>query len=219
MSRIIVVGGSGRTGLLIVGALKKAGHSPVATIRSAHHTAALVKLGAETALLDLQASSLQDWTRTLKGADAVIFAAGSSTGESSAIDRIGVRRTLSAGEAAGVSRYIAISSIGASTGMKLEGDWATPEMRDYYKQKRAAGALIRASSLNWTILEPGELTDGRGSGKVALSEAAIAQKSIARADVAAVAVAALDAPNSIGKALQLTSGKAAIADALKALGK
>ena len=217
MSRVIVVGGSGRTGSLIVAALKKAGHAPVATIRSAAHTAALVKLGAETALLDLKESTLEDWTRVLRGADAVIFAAGSSTGESSAIDRIGVRRTVSAAEKAGVARYIAIASIGASTGMKLEGDWATPEMRDYYKQKRAGNALIRASSLKWTIIEPGELTDGKPTGKVTLSEADILQKSVSRADVAAVAVAVLDAPKSIGKALQLTSGKTAIADALKAL--
>ncbi len=217
MSRVIVVGASGRTGKLIVAALKKAGHTPVATLRSAAHTAALVKLGAETALLDLKDSTLENWTRVLRGADAVIFAAGSSTGESSAIDRIGVRRTVSAAEKAGVARYIAIASIGASTGMKLEGDWATAEMRDYYKQKRAGNALIRASSLKWTILEPGELTDGKATGKVTLSEAEIPQKSVSRADVAAVAVAALDAPRSIGKALQLTSGKVAIADALKAL--
>jgi uncharacterized protein YbjT (DUF2867 family) len=219
MSRIIVVGGSGRTGTLIVTALKQAGHDPVATIRDPKAMAGLVKLGAETALLDLKASTLEDWARVLHGADAVIFAAGSSTGESSAIDRIGVRRTVSAAEKAGVPRYVAIASIGASTGMTLEGDWATPEMRDYYKQKRAGNALIRASSLKWTILEPGELTDGKPTGKVTLSEAAIPQKSIARADVAAVAVAVLAAPRSIGKALQLTSGKLAIADALKALGK
>ena len=52
-----------------------------------------------------------------------------------------------------------------------------------------------------------------------LSTEAIEQKSVSRADVAAVVVAALKSPKTIHKALQLTSGKTAIADAIKALGK
>ncbi len=219
MSRIVVVGAAGRTGKLIVTQLVKAGHAVVATIRNPKQMAGMVKLGAETVLLDLEASPFEDWVHALTGADAVIFAAGSATGESSAIDRTGVRRTLRAAAKAGVRRYVAISSIGASTGMKLSGEWATDEMKDYYKQKRAANKLIRASGLDWTILEPGSLTEGKATGKLTLSEAAIPEKSIARADVAAVAVAALDAPKTIGRALQLTSGKTPLGDALKAVGK
>src|SRR5205085_2194034 len=77
-----------------------------------------------------------------KGAEAVVFAAGSSTGQSSEIDPRGVRKTLGAAKKAGVKRYLAISSIGASTGMKLSGAWATDEMKDYYKHKRLAGKAI-----------------------------------------------------------------------------
>ena len=151
-----------------------------------------------------------------KGADAVVFAAGSGTGESSEIDSKGVRKTLGAAKKAGVKRYLAISSIGASTGMKISGEWATAEMKDYYKHKRAAGKAIAASGLDWTILEPGTLTEGKLTGKVTASLEALPEKSISRADVAAVAIAALGEKKTIGKALQLTSGKSAIADALKA---
>lgn len=215
--RIVVIGGHGRTGLLIVRQLVKNGDTVVATIRNPKHMADLVNAGAETVVLDLDKSTGPDFQAQFKGTDAIVFAAGSAEGEASSLDRTGTIKTVRAAESAGVKRYVTISSIGASTGMKLEGDWATAEMRDYYKQKRAGNALIRASSLKWTILEPGELTDGKATGKVTLSEAEIPQKSVSRADVAAVAVAALDAPRSIGKALQLTSGKVAIADALKAL--
>ena len=219
MSRIVVVGAHGRTGKLIVKQLAAAGESVVATIRNPKHMAEMIKLGAEVVMLDLEKSTGPMFAAMFKGADAIVFAAGSGTGESSEVDSKGVRKTLGAAKKAGVKRYLAISSIGASTGMKLSGEWATAEMKDYYQHKRAAGKAIMASGLDWTILEPGELTEGKATGKVTMSLEAIPHKSISRADVAAVAVAALGAPKTIGKALQLTAGKVAIADALKTLGK
>jgi uncharacterized protein YbjT (DUF2867 family) len=219
MSRIVVIGAHGRTALLIVEQLLKAGDSVVAVIRNPRQMADLVKRGAETVLLDLEASSGPEFAIQFKGADAIVFAAGSATGESSAIDSKGVRKTLRAAEKAGVRRYVAISSIGASTGMKLSGEWATEEMKDYYKHKRLAGKAIMASGLDWTIVEPGSLTDGKPTGKVTLSVEAVPEKPVARADVAAVVVAALRVSASKGKALQLTGGKTPIADAFKEIGK
>lgn len=218
MSRIVVIGAHGRTGLLIVRQLIAGGDTVLAIIRNPRHMADLVKAGAETVILDLEKSTGPEFAAQFKGADAVVFAAGSAAGEGSEIDSKGVRKTLGAAAKAGVRRYIAISSIGASTGMKLSGGWATEEMRDYYKHKRLAGKAIAKSGLEWTIVEPGELTDGKGTGKVTLSTEAVESKSVPRADVAAVVVAALDAPQTIGKALQLTSGKTSIAAALEALG-
>ena len=217
MSRIVVVGAHGRTGLLIVEQLIKAGDSVLATIRNPKHRADLVKRGAETVILDLEDSTGPEFAAQFKGADAVVFAAGSGTGESSEIDSKGLRKVLRAVEKVGVKRFVAISSIGASTGMKLTGEWATDEMKDYYKHKRLAGKAIVASELDWTIIEPGTLTDGKGTGKVTLSVTAIPEKSVSRADVAAITIAALKAPKTRGKALQLTSGKTTIADAIKAV--
>ena len=219
MSRIVVIGGSGRTGRLGVRQLIASGHETVATIRNPRHMAALVKAGANVMLVDLEKSGFDEIVFALKGADAVIFAAGSSEGESSALDRKGVLRTVRAAEKAGVARYLAISSIGASTGLKLSGQWATDEMRDYYKQKRAANKLIRESALKWTIVEPGELTDGKGTGKVTLSTEAIDVGKISRADVAAVLVAALALPATVGKTLQLVRGTTPIELALRQVNK
>jgi uncharacterized protein YbjT (DUF2867 family) len=215
--RIVVIGGSGRTGILIVEKLIAAGHAVVATIRNPKHMASLVKRGAEVSLIDLESSTLDDIAFPMKGADAVVFAAGSATGESSALDRKGTLRTVHAAEKAGVPRYVSISSIGASTGLSTRT--MSEEMKDYYKQKRAAAKHITGSSLKWTIIEPGELTDAKGTGKVTLSESAIDEASIPRADVAAVTVAVLEEPATAGHVFQLTSGKTAIATALrKALG-
>lgn len=145
----------------------------------------------------------------------MVFAAGSATGETSELDRKGTLRTVRAAEKAGVRRYLSISSIGASTGLSTRA--MDEEMKDYYRQKRAAGKHITGSTLDWTILEPGELTDGGGTGKVLLSQAAIDFESVPRADVAAVVVALLEEPRSIGKVFQLTRGNSTIAAALKSV--
>lgn len=211
--RVIVIGGSGRTGKFVVEKLLAAGHVAVGTIRNSKHMADLVKLGAEVALIDLDKSGFDDIVYAMKDADAVVFAAGSAAGESSELDRKGTLRTVRAAEKAGVKRYLSISSIGASTGLSTRS--MDDEMKDYYRQKRAAGKHITTSSLDWTILEPGELTDGGGTGKVLLSQETINEESVPREDVAAVVVALLEEPKTVGKVFQLTRGKSTIKTGLK----
>lgn len=218
--RVVVVGAGGRTGRLIVEMLVAGGHKAVATIRNPKHMATMVSLGAETVMLDLELSTGPDFQAQFKGADAIVFAAGSAAGQPSALDRAGLVKTARAAEAAGVRRYLTIASIGASTGMKLTGEWDTEEMRDYYKQKRAGNKYLRDSDLDWIIVEPGGLTDGKPTGKITLGESALEEAPIDRADVAAVVVALLDSKESSKRAFQLTGGKTPIAEAVaKVLGE
>lgn len=218
--RVVVIGAGGRTGRLIVEKLVAAGHTAVATIRNPKHMAAMVSLGAETVMLDLELSTGPDFQAQFKGADAIVFAAGSAGGESSALDRSGLVKTARAAETAGVKRYLTIASIGASTGMKLSGEWNTEEMRDYYKQKRSGNKYLHESELDWIIVEPGELTDGKPTGKVTISEEALAEASVDRADVAAVIVALLESKKSSKHAFQLVGGKTPVAEAVaKVLGE
>lgn len=215
--RIIVFGASGRTGILIVEQLIAKKHAVVGTIRNPKHMVELVKRGAEVAMIDLDTSEFDAIVFAMKGADAVVFAAGSAAGETSELDRKGTLRTVRAAEKAGVKRYVSISSIGASTGLSTRS--MSDEMKDYYKQKRAAGKHITGSTLDWTIIEPGELTDGGLTGKVKLSEDAIDEESVSRADVAAVVVACLEEKKTIGHVFQLTRGKTPIKTAIgKVLG-
>ena len=216
--RVTVIGGSGRTGKLIVEQLTAAKHRVVATIRNPRHMAGLVKLGAETQLVDLDTSEFDTIVTAMQGTDAVVFAAGSAAGESSELDRKGTLRTVRAAEKAGVKRYLSVSSIGASTGLSTRA--MSDEMKDYYKQKRAAAKHIVGSSLDWTIVEPAELTDDKGAGQLTASLERIEETPIARADVAAAVVAVLGDRRSIGKAIQLAGGTTAIKAALdQALGK
>lgn len=211
--RVVVIGAGGRTGRLVVEKLLAEKHSVVGTIRSSRHMADLVKAGAEVALLDLDKTDFDEIVYAMKGADAVVFAAGSAAGETSELDRKGTLRTVRAAEKAGVKRYLSVSAIGASTGMSTRQ--MNDEMKDYYKQKRAAAKHIAGSSLDWTILEPGELIDEPGVGTVTLSEDAIEETFVTRADVAAVVVALLPEKKGAGHAYQLTRGKTPIKTAVK----
>ena len=212
--RVTVIGGHGRTGLLLVEQLLADKHAVVATIRNPKHMAELVELGAETVMLDLETSKPEDIVTAMAGSDAVIFAAGSAEGEGSALDRKGTLRTVRAAEKAGVKRYLSVSAIGASTGMSTRS--MNDEMKDYYRQKRAAAKHITGSTLDWTLIEPAELTEDKASGKVTAGLERIEEAPIARADVAAFVIAALDEPKTIGKAIQLAGGSTAIPAALKA---
>lgn len=212
--RITVFGGSGRTGRLVVAEAIAAGHQVVATLRRSTALAELVTLGAETRLVDLD-GPLADIVAAVSGSDAVVFAAGSAAGETSVLDRKGTLRTLRAARKVGVSRYVSISAIGASTGMSTRS--LDDEMKDYYRQKRASGRHIVASGLDWTLIEPGELTDEAGSGKVTVGLDAIPLAAVSRADVAAVVVAVLADRRSFGKAIQLTAGPTPIETALRSI--
>ena len=73
MSRIVVVGGHGRTGMLIVRQLVANGDTVVATIRDPKQMADMVKAGAETVILDLEKSTGPEFAFVFTGTDAVVF--------------------------------------------------------------------------------------------------------------------------------------------------
>ena len=212
--RVVVIGGHGRTGIEIVKQLVAKGDKVVATIRNPKHMADLVKAGAETWVLDLEKSTGPEFAMVMVGADAVVFAAGSGEDdENSDIDRTGTLKTVRAAKKAGVAHYVSVSALGATT--PTPEKWLDSElMKNYYKAKKAANKHVRDSGLGWTIIEPGELTNGKLTGKVTLAQDGVEPGKISRADVAAVVVAALATPSSKGHTFQVIGGKTAVLDAV-----
>jgi uncharacterized protein YbjT (DUF2867 family) len=88
----------------------------------------------------------------------------------------------------------------------------------YLAAKTAAEDDLRARDLDWTILRPGGLTDGAGTGRVRLAVPPLPRGQVPRADVAAVIVALLDAPATAGQTLELIGGDTPITDAVHQLG-
>ena len=142
--------------------------------------------------------------RVVRGADAVVFAAGAGPGSGAArkdtVDRGAAVLLAEAAGAAGVGRYLLVSSTGVDDPPRPGTDevWAA-----YLAAKKAAEDAIRASALAWTILRPGALTDEPGTGRVLLAPPPVERAEVTRDDTAAVLVALLDTPATAGQILEL----------------
>jgi uncharacterized protein YbjT (DUF2867 family) len=89
-------------------------------------------------------------------------------------------------------------------------------MKPYYEAKAEADRRIEASGLDWTIVRPGRLTDGPGTGRIRAGDD-IGYGEVTREDVAATLAAVLAGPNTIGKAFDLLQGDTPVEAAVRAL--
>ena len=175
--------------------------------------------GADALVVDLEKASVDEVAEHLRGADAVVFAAGAGPGSGAArketVDRDAAILLADAAEAAGVDRYVMVSAMAADP--QATADDAV--FQTYLRAKGVADEAIRArTALNWTIVRPGSLTNDAGTGRVTIAEST-GRGSIPRADVAAVLVAVLDEPRTAGQSFDLISGETPIAEAVAALAR
>ncbi len=230
--RIVIAGGHGQIALLLARRLRDRGHQPVGLIRSADHVADLAAAGAESVVLDLESSTVDGVAAVLSGADAAVFAAGGGPNSGAArkltVDRDGAILLADAAVAAGVRRYVVISSMGAdeygpAEGLDEEvadGLRVDPEGLDvftiYQRAKGAADAAVRERDLDWTIVRPGGLVDDEPTGAVRVAEST-GRGTIPRADVAEVIAVALDSALAIHRQFEVVSGTDPIPGALQRL--
>ncbi|MFC8045532.1 NAD(P)H-binding protein [Nocardia sp. NPDC057353] len=212
--RVVLVGGHGKIALLLAGLLSERGDEPVALIRNPEHEADVAAAGARAVLLDVEHSSVDQLAAVLEGADAVVFAAGAGAGSGAArkytVDRDGSVLAATAAEAAGVRRFLQISSMGAG---EPAPDGTDEVWRAYLDAKTQAEEDLRGRDLDWTVLRPGRLTDDPATGAVTLG-ARVGRSDIPRADVAAVLVALLDAPETAGATLEVVAGETPVVAAI-----
>jgi uncharacterized protein YbjT (DUF2867 family) len=126
------------------------------------------------------------------------------------VDRDGAVALVRAAEAAGVGRYVIVSSVGAES--PPEGD---DVFSVYLRAKAEADQAVMASSLAWTVLRPGPLTDAPGTGTVRL-ETEPFRADVSRDDVALVIAATLAEPRSAGLTLYVADGDVPVVEALVA---
>ncbi|MGN9841918.1 SDR family oxidoreductase [Nonomuraea sp. H19] len=201
--RIIIAGGHGKIALRLAERLKS---GAVGLVRNPAHVPDVEATGAEAVVCDLEQATVDEVAGILRGADAVVFAAGAGPGSGAArkdtVDRAASVLLADAAERAGARRFIQISSMGAGKPPAPGRDevWAA-----YIEAKTEAEEDLRSRDLAWTILRPGRLTDEPGTGLVRLAPE-VPPGSVPRDDVAAVIVALLDNPGTAGQTLELVSG-------------
>ena len=126
------------------------------------------------------------------------------------VDRDGAVALVRAAEAAGVGRYVIVSSVGAE---------APPDGDDvfsvYLRAKAEADQAVTASSLAWTVVRPGRSPTPPGRGPCAWSTEPF-RADVARDDVARVVAATLAEPRSAGLKLYVADGDVPVDEALAA---
>lgn len=210
--RVTIAGGHGQIAQRLTRLLSERGDDVVSLIRNPDHAADVRLAGGEPAVCDLETASEDEVTQAIRSTDAVVFAAGAGPGSGAArketMDFGGAVKLMRAAEAAGVRRYVMISSMGADP--DSEGD---DTFSVYLRAKGRADAELAGSGLEYTIIRPGRLTDKPGTARVSLGEH-VPRGEVPRDDVAAVLAEVLCSPGAAGRVLGLTTGDTPVAAAL-----
>jgi nucleoside-diphosphate-sugar epimerase len=211
---VVIAGGHGQIALHLERLLADSGHRVLGLIRSRDHDSDVREAGGEPVMCDLEQED--DLSHYVRGADAVVFAAGAGPGSGperkGTVDLGGAVKLLDAARRVGVRRYVMVSSIGAD-----DPSAGGEQMRPYLEAKAEADRRLADSDLEWTIVRPGRLTNDPGTGLVTLSSDMGARGAIPREDVARVLAASLGDPNSIGKTFVAVGGETPVDEAVAAL--
>ena len=203
---VLVAGANGSTGRIIIDLLKKSEkYQPIAMVRKQEQKEHFEKENVATVLGDLE----EDLNEAVKGADKVIFAAGSGGKKVVEVDQEGAKRFTDAAKNAGAEKFVMLSSMGADN-PSIGG-----ELEDYLKAKGNADDYLQKSGLAYTIVRPGALTNEEGSGKIQLKEKLEEQESISRANVAQTLVEVLDNDVKPNQIFEILDGKTPIEKAVR----
>ena len=207
--RIFVAGGSGRVATELIKDLIADGNTVVAGARHEDH---IIKLNnVKPVHMDLHAS-VDDLAKLMKGSDAVYFTAGSRGKDLLQTDVFGAVKTMQAAKKLGIERYIMLSSIFALQPKKWHID-GLDQIMDYNVAKFFTdNCLVNQSELKYTILQPTNLTEKEGTGKIGLDVTKITSNPIP--DVAKTLAEILKHDNTIGKVIMMKTGDTPIDEAL-----
>ena len=204
---LLILGGTGRTGRLVVEKALDEGHAVTVLVRSPEK---LASPGSALHVVAGKATDAGDVERAMIGADTVISALG---GEGSVITD-STRAVITAAHKTGVKRFVVMSSwLVERDRMDALSRLATGLIRgSKIKDKIDGEVLLRRSDLDWTLAYPGPLTDSPPTGFIVeLPEGArrhITER-ISRADVAAWLVEAATGRETSRRAVDITGRAAA----------
>jgi uncharacterized protein YbjT (DUF2867 family) len=210
---VLVAGGHGKVARHLIRVLAAAGHTARGLVRNPAHVADLEADGGAGVVCDLER---EDVRPHVEGADAVVFAAGAGPGSGPerkrTVDYGAAAKCVEAAEELGVRRFVIVSSIGAH-----DPEGGPEAMRPYLRAKAEADERVRASSLAWTIVRPGSLTDEPGTGLVDVSAEMGRRGPVPRADVALVLFETLGEPGTAGLTFELFAGSEPAREAVRRL--
>ena len=182
--RLFVLGATGRVGRELVDQAIERGHLVTAFVRSPE------KLAPERNGLTVRkgdARNLDELRAALSGHDAVLSALGPPGLGQTTILRDGARSTVAAMQAAGAHRLLIVSAavLFESAGFVA---WLLRKtlLRNVADDSAEMERVVMSSGLDWTIVRPPRLTNGRFTGYYSVEDDRLPAggRAISRADVA-----------------------------------
>ncbi|GFH34816.1 NAD(P)-dependent oxidoreductase [Streptomyces pacificus] len=164
--RVAVLGVTTGLGGRLASCLLAGGDTPVGLALRDSDAVRMRAARIEPFVLDTDGSDLDgQLKRALRGADAVVLAAGTGTGPGSlgaAVTAPAAQLCAAVGDC-GVRRFVMVSALlpGARDRAALGG-----RLGAYLAEKRAAEQVVREQDLDWCVLRPGMLTDDPPLGTV-----------------------------------------------------
>ena len=157
---ILVLGGTGPTGTLVMQGLRGIGTPVTAILRSSARQAELETLGIKVILGDAmdRNSVFQAVSAAAADCSLVLNLLGGNPFADPATwpDLEGVNNVTDAAVAAGIKRYVLVTSVGTGASWQY-----VPETAGYIKPiielKTQAEAYLKNTDLDWTIIKPGGL--------------------------------------------------------------
>jgi putative NADH-flavin reductase len=203
--RISVFGATGGTGHHVVRQALEAGHDVTAVVRQGAATDRL----AGARILTAEVTSAAEISPALDGADAVISALGPRSNGPTSILHDGTRAITDAMTTAGVKRLVVISMAPVTD----DGDGfvtrtiAKPILKRVLRYALADSINmeehLRQTGLDWTVVRPPRLTNGKYTGRYRTAHDANVRGgiSVSRANVAAAILATLEDPTATRAAI------------------
>jgi len=215
--KIMIIGGHGKVALLAAPMLVAGGHTVTSVIRKEEQSPDIEETGALPLLSDVQHIDTDAARQLVRGHDAIIFAAGAGGGSEErtyAVDRDAAIRAMDAAVAEGVDRFVMVSYVGAGRDDVPEDN----PFHAYAEAKAQADEHLRGTSLNWTILGPGQLTLEEGSGRIEYGDHVV-EGETSRANVAEMAVGVVGRTDLGGVTINFRDGNVAVWEAMESLSR
>ncbi len=205
--KLLIIGGTGKTGQQLIRQGLERGHTITALVRNPK------KVKQEHPNLHVVQGNVlerESLNKVVLGQDAVLSALGHKRFIlPSTVLTEGTRNLIAAMKQEGVKRFLCITSLGINESRYRLGLYYTlftipVILYFYFRDKARQERLIRVSDLDWTIIRPGQLTNGRQKNTYRHDENAgsyILTKLISRADVAHFMLEQLKKPSYVRKAV------------------
>jgi len=203
--KLTIFGATGRTGQLLVKQALDAGYELTLYVRNAK---AFYIADAKITVVQGDLRNTKKLTEAIAGADACISVLGGNSLTKHAEELCnGIENIVSVMELYGVKRFIYLSSLGAGQSKQLMPAFARfliadlllrIPLQDHTRNQQ----VIAKSKLQWTIVQPGGLTDNALTGSYKFGSESIPIKgspSISRANVAHFILAEVAQNKHIGK--------------------